>query len=83
MPIREPTIRYDRADEPGPPCDLHRRSIHRRGSQIARTDLSLGAQWERSLTASTTAIANRRSGRFGKEAQPIRPTVHKWIICAT
>lgn len=83
MPIREPTIRYDRADEPGPPCDLHRRSIHRRGSQIARTDLSLGAQWERSLTATTTAIANRRSGRFGKEAQLIRPTVHKWIICAT
>jgi integrase/recombinase XerD len=78
------TIRYDRADEPGPVCDLHRRSIHRRGSQIARTarsawaafsgqaELSLGAQWGRSLRATTTAIANCRSGRFGKEAQLIR-----------
>ena len=26
-----------RADQPGPACDLHRRRIHRRGSQIART----------------------------------------------
>jgi site-specific recombinase XerD len=31
------TIRYVRADQPGPACDLHRRSVHRRGSQIART----------------------------------------------
>jgi hypothetical protein len=69
----------------GQPDSPHRSIClaHLSGQADGQADLSLGAQWERSLTATTTAIANRRSGRFGKEAQLIRPTVHKWIICAT